>query len=191
MAYVSSSEVKNYLKITSSTEDTLLAFLITAAQNYIEAQTETTFEVSADTTRYFDAIDDVDGRKLYLDAWLATTPTSITNGDGATISTSDVIYHPRRQTPYYAIEIKSSVDTDWKYEDESHNAIVVVGKFGYSLTASNEIKLLTLRLIHWLFRQRDNANDIDRTILVGDTVLTPAKLPNDINAMINRYKRTF
>lgn len=191
MAYVTTTEVKNYLKISSSSEDTLLAFLISSAQKFIETYTETVFEVSSDTTRTFDAILDTDGNRLYLDQWLATTPTSITNGDGIAVSLSNVILQPRRSSPYYAIDIKSSVDLEWAYDDEPSGAITVVGKFGYSLTASDEIKLLTLRLIQWLFRQRDNADDLDRTILVGDTVLSPAKMPKDILSMMDRYKRTY
>ena len=66
MAYATVSQVKSYLGISASTDDTLLGTFIAAAQKIIDAHTRRTFEASTATTRYFDAMSDVTGSTLWL-----------------------------------------------------------------------------------------------------------------------------
>jgi CTP:phosphocholine cytidylyltransferase-like protein len=95
MAYISLAELKTYMGIPTSdtTADTKLQTFIDAAQKFIENYTGKVFEASATSTRYFHAIEDVDGFVLFLDRDLANiTSLVVVNGDGETIP--GVVYFP-------------------------------------------------------------------------------------------------
>lgn len=187
MAYVTTAELKRYLNITSSTDDTLIGELIASAQKMIDIATGTTFEAAADSTRYFDAIGNVDGVYLLFDRWCASI-TSITNGDGVAVASTDYVTEPRNDTPYYGVKLKSSKDVTWTYGDDEENAIAVVGKWAYSTTPPADIVQACKRLAAFLYRQRENANDIDRAVIVGNATVLPSQLPADVQRLIAPYK---
>lgn len=188
MAYATTADVKAYLNIGTTTDDALLAALIARAQALVDGFCERTFEASADTTRSFDAVADVDGRRLYLDADLCSIH-SVTNGDGTTVASTHYVTEPRNATPYYAITLKGSSGVAWTYDDDPENAIAVSGKWAYSSTPPADISQATVRLTAWLYRQRDNSADIDRALIAGDVTILPLRLPQDVQAMLARYKR--
>jgi len=64
MAYASLSDLKAYVSVTDTTDDALLTDFLSAAEKVIDAFTRRRFEASADSTRYFHALDDVQGRTL-------------------------------------------------------------------------------------------------------------------------------
>ena len=187
MAYATAAELKRYLNITSSTDDTLLGELIASAQRMIETATGTTFEASSDTTRYFDAIGNVDGAFLLFDRWCASI-TSITNGDGVAVASTDYVTEPRNDAPYYGVKLLSSKDVTWTYGDDEENAIAVVGKWAYSTTPPADIAQACKRLAAFLYRQRENANDVDRAVVVGNATVLPSQLPADVMRLIAPYK---
>jgi len=89
MSYCTVTDVKTYLNTTTAGDDLLIGDLIDSAQEAIDNYTHRTFEASADTTHYFDDDNlDGDGDTLILDGDLCAI-TSITNGDGDTVTTSD------------------------------------------------------------------------------------------------------
>ena len=80
MAYATIQAAKDYLGITTTTDDSLIGGFISSAQAWIDRHCHRTFEATADTERTFDALYDVIGDSLVLDPGLASI-TSITNGD--------------------------------------------------------------------------------------------------------------
>lgn len=186
MAYVTAAELKRYLGITSSTDDTLLDELIASAQKMIDLATNTTFEAASDSTRYFDAIGNVDGRYLLFDRWCASI-TSITNGDGASIASTDYVLEPR-DAPHYGVKLLGSKGKSWTYTTDAENAITVVGKWAYSTTPPADVVQACKRLAAFLYRQRENANDVDRAIVVGNATVLPSQLPADVQRLIAPYK---
>lgn len=188
MAYADSTALKAYLDITGSTKDSLLASLLVRAQAMIDTHCGRTFEAASDTTRYFDAMRDVDGRMLWLRDDLATI-TSVTNGDGVAVSASDYVTEPRNAGPYYAICLKRGASVAWTYDDSPENAIEVVGKWAYSATAPADITQATVRLAAYLFRQAANNADLDRAVVAGNVTLLPTNLPRDLAMMLEPYVR--
>lgn len=188
MAYASAANLKVYLGISEATDDTLLGTLLTAAQAMIDAYCRQTFEASADTTRYFDPTTQVVGRTLFLDAPLAAI-TSITNGDGSTIGSTLYVKEPRNETPWHQLTLKANATVNWNYTGAPENAITIVGKWAYSTTAPADIAQVTIRLAGYLYRQRDNAGDLDRAIIGASGILLPAALPKDIETLLRPYRR--
>ena len=82
-------------------------------------------------TRYFDALTNVDGNYLMVDPFDLLAVTSITNGDGTSITAADYVFEPRYDPPYWAIKLKSSSSIAWTYSTAHENAITVVGMWGY------------------------------------------------------------
>lgn len=190
MAYLSNTTLKTYLDIPSGTtiDDTLLTTIIAAAQAAIDAYCRQTFEASADSTRYFDPTLDVVGRTLYLDYPLCAI-TSVTNGDSTTVSSSDYVKEPRNATTWNALMLKANAAVAWTYTDTPENAIAIVGRWAYSTSAPSDIVQACTRLSAWMYRQRDNAFDLDRVVITGDSTFVPAELPQDVRRMLAPYRR--
>lgn len=189
MAYCTATECKTYLGITTATDDALLATLIAAAQAYIDAKLGFSFEASADTEHTFDAVADVDGYALTFDAWCCDI-ASVTNGDGTTVTSSQYVTEPRNSTPFYAIRLKSSASVSWTYSTDPEDAITVDGKWGWSETAGDDIRQACIRLVAWLYRQKDTSADADRPLLTGDgNIIMPSAFPADVMTYLRPYRR--
>ena len=191
-AYASLVQLKSYLEIAESNtdDDELLTMFLDNASAIIDTQTHRTFVSSADETHYHDAIKNVEGNMLWLNGDLAAL-TSVTNGDGADIPLDAIVTNPDFTGPYFALTLKRSKDYSWAYTDEPAGAIGVEGRWAYSIVPPLPIVQATLRLAAWLYRQRDNANDLDRTMIVGVATILPAQIPTDVAVMLKPFlKRT-
>ena len=191
MAYVAASDVVLYGDWASSDDDALLSVLITRATAIIEEHTGRCFE-AASNTRYFDAVEDVHGRTLYLDADLAViaSDTTITNGDGQTVAASDYVTEPRNDGPFHAITIRNSSSASWTYTLDPENAITIDGKWGYSVAAPDDIKHATIRIVKWLYDQRKTDEDMNRPLLLeGGHMVMPGRLPHDVMQILEKYRR--
>lgn len=189
MAYCTAAECKTYLGITTATDDALIANLISAAQAYIDAKMGFSFEASADTERTFDAVADVDGYTLTFDTWCCSI-TSITNGDGTAVTSDQYVTEPRNSTPFYAIRLRSSAGISWTYSDDPEDAIVGDCKWAWSEIADNDINQACIRLVAWLYRQKDTSADADRPLLTGDgNIIMPSAFPADVMTYLQPYRR--
>jgi len=190
MAYCGVDELKEYLGVTGATDDPMLLTLLAAAQRTIDSYCARTFEAAADTVRTFDSQRDVDGYTLTVDSDLCAI-TSIVNGDGTTVSNSHYVTEPRNETPYYAIRLKASAGKLWTstVAGDSENAISITGKWAYSETAPSDIAHVCKRLAAYIYRQKDNAGDLDRAVIAGNSTILPAQIPSDIRLMLAPYRR--
>ena len=190
MAYCGVDELKEYLGVTGTADDAMLLTLLAAAQRTIDSYCARTFEATADTVRTFDSQRDVDGYTLTVDSDLCAI-TSIVNGDGTTISNSHYVTEPRNETPYYAIRLKTSAGKVWTstVSGDSENAITITGKWAYSTSAPSDIAHVCKRLAAYIYRQKDNAGDLDRAVIAGNSTILPAQIPSDIRLMLAPYRR--
>lgn len=186
--YIDLATLKRYLGITSTNDDTLLTECIARAQALIDDYAGRTFEAPADTTRTFDAVTDVVNMTLYFDDDLCQI-TSVTNGDGVVVAANEYTTQPRNETPYHALKLLASSGKSWTYEDDREDAIVIVGRWAWSVTAPTAIQQAAIRLASYLYRQKDSANDLDRAVVVGNSTLLPSELPNDLAQMLDYYRR--
>jgi hypothetical protein len=189
--YTAMDDFKDYLglpAVVSTVVENSLEMALTNASAIIDSHTDRTYEATADESHKHDAVENVEGLRLWLNGDLAQL-TSVTNGDGAAIPLADLVLEPSVGSPYFALTLKRNSGIYWTYSDDSEEAISVTGRWAYSVIPPDPIVQATLRLAAWLYRQRDNALDLDRTILVGSTVLAPAAMPADVVAILRPYRR--
>lgn len=191
MSYITLAQVRAYLKLgaAETADDAFLTDLAARAQSLIDAHCQRTFEASADVTHYLDARADVDGPTLWLRAEFCQL-TSVTNGDGSVVTPSQYVTEPRNTMPYYALRLKAATGLVWTYDTSPENALAVVGRRAFALTAPDVVAQACLRLTAWLYRQKDTSADVDRPLLTdaGVTIL-PMALPKDVQQMLLPYRR--
>ena len=190
MAYCTTDNVKDYLGITTTDDDTLIGELIPRAQAAIDSFTHRTFEAASDTTRVFDTDTDTEGPFLYFDEDIASI-TTVTNGDGNTVASTKYATFPRNETPYCFIELKVSSGLVWEYDssNDPQGAISVEGRWAYSTTAPNDIVHACIRLTAYYYRQKD-AQVFDTTATPELGIITvPIGIPKDVKGTLSRYRR--
>jgi len=190
MAYIALADVKSYLKIESANtnDDAVISGLIARAQAMIDAITTRVFEAAADTTIYLDAEQDVDGANLYFGDDICAV-TSIINGDGVTVDAGEYVLLGRH-APYYAARLKAASTVAWTYTDSPENAIAVTGRWAYSITPPDDIVQAALRLVAWLYKQRDSVGDIAApAVSPSGQIIIPAAMPQDVRYLLNPYRR--
>lgn len=197
MAYTDLSTVKQYMSITDTGSDALLASLIARAQAAIDAATHKMFEASVDTTKYFDAEFDTSESYTRLD-W---TPygldlcqiTSITNGDGTTIAANKYVTEPRNETPYHAIKLKTSSGLYFMYDNsnDNENAIAITGRWAHSITPPADVVQACVELVAAMYNGRESVGykrvSVDG---VGSVEYSGNKLATEIlNDLAAKYPR--
>lgn len=191
MAYATLSELRSYLfaggASAPTVDDALLTALLARAQALIDAQTGRKFESVAET-RKFDL-----PAGLYLPVGDLLSVTTLTNGDGQAIPATAYALYPENALPKRLIFLLPTSGYAWQSDNgNSAQCISVAGTWGYSASPPNSVKHAAIRLAAWLYRQKDNSNDVDRPIMSSDgTVVMPAALPRDVEQMIAPYVRRF
>lgn len=184
MAYTTAANVKTYLGISGSGDDTLLGTLVARAQAIIDAYTGRTFEASTET-RYY-GIDAVEGNLLHVDKDLLTV-TTLTNGNAAatTITNTQYWLWPRNRGRYRGIMLKS----DYSWEQDTDYFISVAGTWGWSATVPADIAHACDRLAAYLYRQKDaQVFDVVASPETG-LVTVPQGIPRDVQVILDRYLR--
>lgn len=188
MSYCSTSDVKTYLGVAGAGDDALIAALISRAQAAIDRHCNRTFEATSNTTRYYDAIGPhIAGRVMYLDRDLCAI-SSVTNGDGTAIGAGDYVTRPRNESPYYAIQLKTTAAQLWTYADDWERAIAITGKWAYSESAPADVVQAAIRLAAFYYRQKD-APLQDVTAIEAGVVVKPLAIPDDVRALLASYRR--
>jgi len=183
MAYTNTAAVRTYLDISGAADDDLIETLIDAAQAAIDNHCHRTFEASADSTKYFDfSAEFVDGDTLWLDDEICSI-TTVTNGDGVAVSSSEYTTIPRNADRFFGIRILSNSGKYWTYTDEWMDAIEVTGKWAWSTTAPDDVVQACKRLASFYYKQRDQQM-FDVTAIEAGTVITPVGLPLDVRLLL-------
>ena len=185
--YTTVAAVKTYLGISGAGDDTLLGTLIAAATAWIERKTGRVFEATADSTRYLDYDDYVDGLTLRL-PWDLCAITSIANA-GVAVTAGQYTTYPRHSTPYYALELLASSGVSWQYVTDPEDAISITGRWAYSTTPPADIAQACTRLAAFLYRQKD-AQVFDVTAQPDMGIITvPQGMPRDVALLLAPYGR--
>lgn len=196
MSYITAADLRAYIGAISTSDDTQLGFAASRAQQIIDTYCNRTFEATADTTRYYNALDlryggDVDAfsNELKLDVDLCQL-TSVTNGNSEVIPNNFLVLLPTNFTPKYSIKIKMNTSYVWTYVGTPDTAISVLGRFAYSITAPADIVAACLALGKYIYKARTSTIDTDRAVLSSDGIVLPGKnIPDAITAQIEPYRR--
>lgn len=188
MSYATTADIKAYLGISGTGDDVLLAELVQAASAAIDTYTNRMFAVTGDATRYIDAVGDhVRGATLYLDRDLCQI-TSVVNGDGTTVTTSQYTTIPRNDTPYRALRLLGSAGLTWTYSTDWEGAIAITGRWGFSIQPPYDIQQAAMRLAAFYYRQKD-AQLADVTAIEAGVVIQTPAMPADVLGLIKAYRR--
>lgn len=182
----------NTQQALGSGDDTILGNLIAAAIGYIEgpAGAGRVFRTPADSARHFDAIRDVSDnhRVLWLDDDLCQI-TSVTNGDGTTVSASDYTTNPGNELPWYSLKIKLASSVVWTYDESPEDAITIVGRWGYSILPPPDVAQACMDLVVYEYRRRAQSGSDERPIHTNGMVIQPSSIPRLIRTVVEGYRR--
>jgi hypothetical protein len=174
---------------TNSADDAVIEDIIEGASRRIDTYTGRTFYARTETHYY----DSPDGE---YDLWIhdddLLTVSSITNGDGTTISSGSYKLLPLNKNPKYQVYLKPSSNLVWSFDSnsESLGSITIAGTWGYSSTAPDDIKQACIMLASAEYRKRfgENSSSI-ATVTGAGVVITPQGMPKDVADILEKYKK--
>lgn len=162
MAYFTKEDVKELIGKTGTDDDTFIDKLILQVTDEVNNRTGRLFEVASTAARFFDAIENVDGRLLLFNTWAADDPTLVTNGDGVVVAEDDYkLYGDGRNNavPFHSLELKSDSGLSWVFTEDKEEAIEVKAKWAYSETPPLDLKGAMVRLCAYYLRTRKEKQD--------------------------------
>lgn len=199
MAYVTKTQVKKYLGINwTSGLDTFIDSLIAGAEKYIEKTTGRIFEApdpDSDVTRYYNGNDDTT-----LNIHDLRSLTSVTvDGVALTVNTDFFLYPLNAVSdnePYTKIELiqpetrllnsnpRVVRGTPYVFIQAQRN-VVIVGKWGYSATAPEDIQIATMKLVGAVIKENIGDKDLREVTSesIGEYNVTYSALKNIANAI--------
>lgn len=129
-------------------------------------------------------------RTLYLDDDLCQI-TQVVNGDGSVVPPTAYVTEPRNAKPWYALTLKESAGLLWTYQTDVENAIQVTGRWAYSISPPDDIKLATLQLATYFYRRRgaENAGADQPQVSPSGVVLFPAGVPAIVTQVLGQYQK--
>jgi hypothetical protein len=174
---------------TDLTDDDVIAQLISAASTHFENETHRVF-IAASATRYFDTPTADDDRMLFIDE--CTGVTSVTNGYGGLIPSTEYLVLPVNSTPKYAIRLKASSSYSWELSTtgDREAAITVVAPWGYSTACPSDVRSAVEAIVVNMYQSRrgQGADGIAQITAAG-VIITPKDVPAFAENVIRHYQR--
>lgn len=150
MSYCTAVDVKSYNR-DPDMDDLLLAILIPAVDAAIDKWCRRTFEVSANESRLYDAVDPYE---ILLRDDLVSIDSVVTNG-GDSYVTADLVLWPKSGPPYRKITLADPSDT-FSWTSTRVNANTVTGTWGYASTLPAMVKLAAIIWVSDLYATSDS-----------------------------------
>ncbi len=196
MSWYSLADFKTYRGVSGVGDDSLISSLIASAESWLDRECRQYLVAVADTTEYIDAEGDhISGRTLHLsDFGPCCAITSITNGDGTTVTSAQYTTYPKAiddRRPFFdRVVLLTSQGVSWTYDDDMENAIEIVGRWGlYSNSPPADVTHLVRRLVGYAYAQKDA--QIFDTIAIPDAgiIQVPAGFPIDATRIVRAHRR--
>lgn len=190
MAYPTVSNVKTHLTITGSGDDATLTNILAAVVDWVEQWTGHSFvAASAQTIKVVPDYPNLLGRRVLLIGHDLRSVTSITNGDGESISSSDYTLLPLDGPPYHKIELHVDSGLRWWRGVES-GYVTIVGDVGFSSDVPDDVKLAILELCGYFYRARSTgAGGAVRTATRQGLIIEADELPGRVLELLGPYRR--
>lgn len=203
-AYCSLQQVKNRIDPQGSTtiaaDDTTILEMIDQSSRAIDTFCGgRTFYARTAETRYFDANGE---RQIDLDDDLLAL-TTLTNGDGNTVSATYYDLVDKNTLPYYAIRLKANSGVFWVPDSLGNYeyAVTVLGTWGYvdrSATDARSTRIIratehaTIETVTAVYQSRFGENATFNTIVTpSGMVITPRDIPGWAQEYILAYRKKF
>jgi len=188
--YCTLAQYKAYQRIstTDASDDTFIEGAIETASRYIDSQCGQAFYATS-ASRYFDTPTNRE-RRILFDTPLASL-TTVTNGDGSVITSTDYYLLPTNDYPKYAIALRDTSSVNWTLSTTSNTqeAITITGTWG-SPTVPQDIYLATLEMTKAFYSRRFGENVSMKTIITNAGVVQiPDGVPDWVAEVISTHIR--
>ena len=187
--YPDHSDVKTYLNVQTGRDDALLVTLVQRAIAIFENLARRSFLAETET-KFFSAkgTEVIDWHTLYLRDCDLLTVTELKVGDEV-VPTDEYVLEGG--PPYYKIVLLNDSDFSFTfYEVNPQNHIEITGTWGYSASVvPDDVFGAIVRLAAYLYAQKDNAMELDRTNSVAGGMVVPSAIPNDVMMVATFHKR--
>ena len=161
-AYQTFQDVKLYLNISTNKDDAILVTLLKRAIAIFENLAKRSF-LPVTATKYFNADSDevISWDKLFIRSEdLISVSQLVING--VTVPSDEYVLEGGK--PYYKIRLTNDSDFSFKaYTLDPHNSIAITGVWGYDDNIPEDVNGAIIRLTAYLYAQKDNALELDRT----------------------------
>lgn len=187
-SYPRFQDVKHYLGIDNSGDDALIVATLKRAIATFENMCGRSFLPKTET-RAFDANDEqvINAKRLFLRDGDLLTITEL-KIDGATVPSDE--YFLVGAMPHYVVRITDGSDfTFTEYSVSPEQTIEITGTWGFDTIVPEDVFGAIVRLTAFLFQQKDNAMELDRPIAMSNSMILPASLPTDVEAIAKFYKK--
>lgn len=180
--YTTTADVRAWIGMDSTADDSIIDTIRENTYEWITQQIGYIYNPSS-SSRYFDAVRDLwYGDIRQLDVGYVAGITSITNGDGQSISSSDYVLRWQ-----HVLTLKKSTGKCWTFIDDPEDAILITGSFGLPASHRNYKRVADLekQLAAWAYRSRDFSAPAQVLLSTkGSLLLAPADIPPHLNKIL-------
>jgi hypothetical protein len=188
MTYPTLNQLKEHMNVSSTSEDTDLAWCLDSAQGFVERYTGRVF-VAVSETRYFTvALPWVDRERLRLVLFMDLhSVTSVTNGDGEALSDYFLMPHA---APYDAIRLPRSTGKRWTDNGEDAQ-IAIAGDWGYSDSCPDGVFYAVMEAARVYFNasKQGVGGPVQTASRTSGLAVLPAGLPPHVMEILWQYRR--
>lgn len=187
--YPTHLDVKTYLNIQTTRDDSLLVILVQRAIAIFENLARRSF-IPTTAIKYFNANsgDVLDWHTLWLRDLDLLSVSELMVG-GAVVPSEDYVLEGG--PPYYKVVLLADSDFSFTfYETTPHNHIKITGSWGHSASVvPDDVFGAIVRLTAYLYAQKDNAMELDRSNAIAGGMAIPSSIPKDVQLIADFYKR--
>ena len=188
--YITSTELKNELKITDATDDVWVGFVVTAASRAVDRHTRRQFGLlAAPATRQC-------GPATYrceLDRWVVPIPDLMTDtglvveigGDAVLDSELEPVDAPDELRPWTRLLLAEGAAPTWPTRGRR---IAVTATWGWSAVPTT-VKTATLLQAQRFYARRDSPYGVAGSPDLGSEIRLLAKVDADVAVMLTDYVR--
>ena len=187
--YATLDEYKGFGDVdsTDANDDAAIEKIIEGVSRYMDLKTQRRFYAKTETRNY----DRPSGRELELDDDLLTI-TTLSNGDGVAIASSDYNLIPKNDPPYRAIRLTETSTINWTLDSDGNSEFVidVAGTWGYMTPHTDDIREACMMISQSFVKRRFGKNVSGQVrITAAGVVITPEDIPSAAADIINIYKK--
>lgn len=172
---VTITNIQSQNDATDPSNDNIIEQMVEAASRWIDEITGKEYFGETETRNYVVG-EHTDGLTLWLDKNILSV-TTLTNGDGTVISSSDYSLLPLNADRYDKIKLHSNSGEVWQYTDDPYeDAIQVAGSWGDSATTPANVKEACLLLTSRLWQRKSAILGVAGSTSLGEIRL---HIPHD------------
>jgi hypothetical protein len=185
--YCTLAEAKNWARITStdSVDDSVFEQIVEGASRYIDSEAQRVFYATTET-HVFDM--PLTSRLMFDED--CQSISTVTNGDGSTITSAQYVLLPANETPKFALVLLPSTSVGWRSAANGNTlqCVSVAGSWGASCPA--DVKEACMMIVKAAYNRRFGENMTSTTTVTqAGLVITPEDVPAKAIQIVHNHRR--